>query len=83
MKKSDFEYFEGDKYDLPCFGFKIHISSTIDNYEYIFSLVKPYLCKYGIIFKYLKSKEIIKQNFSETESPTESGKFITIYPKNT
>ena len=49
MKKSDFEYFEGDKYDLPCFGFKIHISSTIDNYEYIFSLVKPYLCKYGII----------------------------------
>lgn len=83
MKKSDFEYFEGDKYDLPCFGFKIHISSTIDNYEYIFSLVKTYLCKYGIIFKYLKSKEIIKQNFSETESPTESGKFITIYPKNT
>ena len=82
MKNTDFEYCNIDKYNVPEFGFKIHISATIENYSELFLLLYPYLCKEGVVFKYLKNQSIIEYNFSDRESPAESGKFITIYPRD-
>ena len=36
MKNTDFEYCNIDKYNVPEFGFKIHISATIENYSELF-----------------------------------------------
>ncbi|RSI29496.1 hypothetical protein D8878_11735 [Streptococcus sanguinis] len=55
MKNTDFEYCNIDKYNVPEFGFKIHISATIENYSELFLLLYPYLCKEGVVFKYLKN----------------------------
>ena len=56
MKNTDFEYCNIDKYNVPEFGFKIHISATIENYSELFLLLYPYLCKEGVVFKYLKNQ---------------------------
>lgn len=82
MRASQFKHYETSWYELPAFGFKIHISGTIENYHSIYELVIPYLIAKNISFKYLKSKENIIYNLSEEETPAESGKLITIYPKN-
>ncbi|MGT2926653.1 class III lanthionine synthetase LanKC N-terminal domain-containing protein [Streptococcus cuniculipharyngis] len=82
VKQTDFNYCNENSYALPTFGFKIHLSATINNYQSLFSLVYPYLISEGITFKYLNSLCAIEENFSEKESPAESGKYITIYPQN-
>lgn len=82
MKRSDFEYCNMNAYSLPSFGFKIHVSATIENYQEIFDLVSSYLEDRKISWKYLKTPEAIEYNFSDQESSAESGKFITIYPQN-
>lgn len=61
-------------------GFKIHISATITNYKAIFQIVYPILLEEGVCFKYIERHEDVLCNFSEYESPAESGKYITIYP---
>ncbi|WP_242237549.1 protein kinase domain-containing protein [Streptococcus acidominimus] len=82
MEASQFKYHETSWYDLPEFGFKIHISGTLDNYKQMHGLVIPYLISKDISFKYLESEESIIYNLSDEESPAESGKLITIYPKD-
>lgn len=83
MKASEFKYHETSWYDVPAFGFKIHISGTLDNYKQMYKLVMPYLKSKDISFKYLESEESIAYNLSDEETPAESGKLITIYPKDT
>ena len=83
MRYSDFEYRNMDAYTLPHFGFKIHISATMNNYQQLFDSINLYLENEKISWKYLKNKEAVEYNFSVQESHAESGKFITIYPKNT
>lgn len=82
MESSHFKHHETSWYNLPEFGFKIHISGTSLNYKHIYDAVLPYLISEDISFKYLKSKESIIYNLSDEESPAESGKLITIYPKD-
>lgn len=82
MEKSIFEYRNLDDKELPFFGFKIHISATIDNYKDIFNLVEGILDSYTITYKYIRDDEDVLRNFSVDESPAESGKYITIYPEN-
>lgn len=82
MKMTDFVYSEFEEYELPEFGFKIHISATFNTYTEIYSKVIPFLEDKKISFKYLKSKESIFFNLSNDEAPAESGKLITIYPKD-
>lgn len=82
MNLNSFKYIDFATYPLPEFGFKIHISGTSKNYRYIFSLVIPYLKKSELSFKYLKNDSEILNNLSDLESPGESGKLITIYPKD-
>ncbi len=82
MKSNFFKYSEYDKEKLPDFGFKIHISSTIDNYKEITDLLIPYLDNRKIAYKYIYQEEDIIYNYSIKEDPFESGKLFTIYPEN-
>ena len=74
--------YEVSLYELEEFGFKIHISATINNYKQVFDVVSELLEQEGAMYKYLSDFNKIYKNFSETESLAESGKFITIYPRN-
>lgn len=82
MKETDFLYHYPDNDSLEPFGFKIHLSATLDNHNDIFDLVYPFLMAEKVCFKYLSSQDVIEFNFSDMESPAESGKYVTIYPKN-
>lgn len=82
MKASDFTFCNRNADLLPRFGFKIHLSATIETYQQLFDLCEPYLMSKKISFKYLKTKEAVNYNFSVQESSAESGKFITIYPRD-
>ncbi|HEL0993448.1 TPA: hypothetical protein TVW89_001905, partial [Streptococcus equi subsp. equi] len=82
MDLTSFRYVETNDYVLPEYGFKIHISGTFQNYKAIFSVVFPYLKCHHISFKYLKDEKMILENVSDMEDPSESGKFITIYPRD-
>lgn len=76
MSSTIFSYKHIDPTKLPVFGFKIHISATIDNYKKIYSLVVPFLEKNNIPYKYIRSKKEIIKNFSVKETSAESGKFF-------
>ena len=40
-----FTYFTTERYKLPKYGFKIHVSATVESYEKVFDLTKRYLLK--------------------------------------
>lgn len=65
------------------FGFKIHISATFQNYKEILDIVKTYLEKKRIAYKFIENEEDIYKVFSVHEIAAECGKFITIYPSQT
>ncbi|MDV2631397.1 serine/threonine protein kinase [Lactococcus lactis] len=77
-----FVYKTTNNYELPKYGFKIHVSSTLENYDTIFYLVKKYLSKKNLFYKYLASRQEFIKNISKIEAPSESGKLFTIYPPN-
>lgn len=80
--KSIFEHSSTDSSNLPTFGFKIHLSATINNYRDLSKLVFPFLDERNIAYKYIARDEDIWHNFSTGETLAESGKYITIYPEN-
>lgn len=82
MKPTDFKHEEGEGYALADFGFKIHLSATLQNYKQLLARVLPYLRSKKLTFKYLKTDECIFFNLSDAEDPAESGKLVTIYPKD-
>ena len=82
MDRMDFTYYNDNLYKLEEFGFKIHISATIKNYTQVFDIVSKLLERERTMYKCLSDFDKIYKNFSENESSAESGKFITIYPKN-
>ncbi|WP_257390048.1 hypothetical protein [Streptococcus pseudopneumoniae] len=71
-----------DEESLPVYGYKIHISATLDNYKDIYNLLSPLLDDRKISYKYIYREEDVAYNFSIRESPANSGKYFTIYPKN-
>lgn len=71
-----------DEESLPIYGYKIHISATLDNYKDIYNLLSPLLDDRKISYKYIYREEDVAYNFSIRESPANSGKYFTIYPKN-
>lgn len=83
MNQDSFEYRNIDRDKLPNFGFKIHISATIENYEIIKNLLFPFLEERNIAFKFLKNFEEVLKNFSFQETIAEAGKYFTIYPTST
>lgn len=77
-----FTYFTTESYKLPKYGFKIHVSATIESYEEVFGLATNFLSKQELFYKYLSTREDFIENISKTAAPAESGKLFTIYPEN-
>ncbi|MCI2774502.1 hypothetical protein [Staphylococcus petrasii] len=71
-----------DIINLPLEGWKIHVSSRFKNAKFILSVVFKYCINNKINFKFLKNDNILKKWFNKNFSTAQSGKFITIYPKD-
>lgn len=76
----DWNYFWHNKIRLPEQGWKIHISTVINEAQATLDKVAPFLIKRNILFKYVPDIwGLIKKN-SKYGDRGSSGKFITIYP---
>lgn len=66
---------------LPDQGFKIHISTTLANYQRTLDAVFDFCKSRGVDFKYICNYDLLEKNLAGSDDNiTFSGKFITIYP---
>lgn len=68
--------------DLPPQGWKIHLSATIKQSQDMLDAVTPWLIKRKISFKFVTNLYQLIYSNSKYADRGESGKFITIYPRN-
>lgn len=67
-------------HDLPIQGWKIHISSTLEESQKILDIVSKICFDKNISFKYVRTKGELKFKNTKYADRSSSGKFITIYP---
>ncbi|QPI45384.1 hypothetical protein [Weissella paramesenteroides] len=72
-----------DEVGLPEFGWKIHISATLKNAKKTVKRINAVLEDTGIEFKFIKTESILRKTLQKSWPRENSGKFITIYPKDT
>lgn len=72
-----------DEVGLPEFGWKIHISATPQNAKKTVKRINAVLEDTGIEFKFIKTESILRKTLQKSWPRENSGKFITIYPKDT
>lgn len=65
---------------LPLQGWKIHLSSTVQQAQKMLDVVIPFLVKEKISFKFVPNVEAVIYQNAKYADRSESGKFITIYP---
>lgn len=75
-------YFMNPKIKLPPQGWKIHISAGYNDMEKVIEIISSYMFKENITFKVVSSYEEWLIKNSKAADRSESGKFITIYPKD-
>ncbi|MGT2799533.1 class III lanthionine synthetase LanKC N-terminal domain-containing protein [Streptococcus marmotae] len=68
--------------NLPIQGWKIHISSNIQNAVEILKIVAQMANEVGFSFKFMTSEQILWFSTQKNYSRLQSGKFITIYTKD-
>lgn len=68
---------------LPYQGWKIHISTNMNEAQKTLNIVSKLMIKRKVSFKYVKSKTELLLKDSKYGDRGSSGKFITIYPKGT
>lgn len=61
-------------------GFKIHISATSKNYQFVLNIIFNFCKQHSLNFKYISNITNVLNNLSGQRPVWESGKFITIYP---
>ncbi|GAA2863251.1 class III lanthionine synthetase LanKC [Lactobacillus intestinalis] len=69
-------------HNLPTQGWKIHLSATIHQAQEMLDIVAPWLIRERVSFKFVSSLEQLVYSNSKYADRSESGKFITIYPRN-
>lgn len=77
-----FTNFMYTKTKLPIQGWKIHISTNINNAGVILDIVSDILIDKNISFKYISNPSLLLMTSEKAFPSTQFGKFITIYPKN-
>ncbi|MBK0348310.1 protein kinase family protein [Aerococcaceae bacterium zg-ZJ1578] len=82
-RKTDYWIYSEDFYEVPLYGYKIHISSDVNNYYDIFSKCLPYLIKNSISFKTISSFDNLTRLNKGEFGYSQIGKSITVYPANT
>ena len=65
---------------IPAQGWKIHISSCLDNADDVLAVARKYCIDRVISFKYLRSRLTLHMRNVKYAQRSGSGKFITIYP---
>ncbi|MGH3912081.1 MAG: class III lanthionine synthetase LanKC [Pseudonocardiaceae bacterium] len=66
--------------ELPQQGWKIHISTCLDQAEDALGIAWDYCVGHNIGFKFLRSRDILLVENSKYADRTSSGKFLTLYP---
>lgn len=79
---NDWKYCIKKGIKLPKQGWKIHITSTIEEAQKCLDKVVPYLVKENISFKFVPNIEGLLLKNSKYGDRASSGKFITIYPES-
>jgi tRNA A-37 threonylcarbamoyl transferase component Bud32 len=67
---------------LPAQGWKIHISTIIDNTQPVICIIYNYCISHHIPFKFVRSIDAYRMMNSKNWDRSSSGKTITIYPKD-
>ena len=62
------------------YGWKIHVSSTIENAETTLDRVVPILIEHDVPFKFASDRKMMNLSFNKNWSRSQVGKFITVYP---
>lgn len=75
-------YFLRNNIKIPDQGWKIHISTVIDEAQLTLDKVAPFLIKNNILFKYVPDVWELTRKNSKYGDRGSSGKFITIYPRD-
>ncbi|MER5934759.1 class III lanthionine synthetase LanKC [Streptomyces sp. NPDC002054] len=65
---------------LPKQGWKIHVSATLDNAAHLLDLVAKYCVAEGVMFKFIRSPQLLRQRNGKYGDRSGSGKFLTVYP---
>lgn len=63
-------------------GWKIHLSSTVENAKEILGIAAPILVKRGIAFKFCSDEHMLWMSLGKAWPRSQTGKFVTIYPRN-
>ncbi|MGT2744930.1 class III lanthionine synthetase LanKC N-terminal domain-containing protein [Streptococcus phocae subsp. phocae] len=77
-----YDYISYPEASIPYQGWKIHISSNLEDYQSILDHVYQVCSYFQTPFKYVNKLEELFHILSKKTSQLEIGKFITIYPKN-
>jgi serine/threonine protein kinase len=64
-------------------GWKIHVSATVHNMEYVLKTALPVLFRFKSSFKVLSTKTDLMHFNQGKAGISQVGKFITVYPENT
>ena len=67
-------------HQLPEQGWKIHVSTTLDDAVNLLRIVSGYCNQRRLAFKYLRARSVLAARNSKDAGREGSGKFITIYP---
>lgn len=67
---------------MPEQGWKIHISSSLVNCPEVLNITARVCSQQDVTFKFLKSREVALSQYAKYADRAQSGKFITIYPKD-
>jgi len=64
------------------YGWKIHISTTVDDAREIIRKTVPCIVKYQVCFKFLSDEFSLRLSLNKNMPRMQVGKFITIYPQS-
>ncbi|MEU4391868.1 class III lanthionine synthetase LanKC [Kribbella sp. NPDC023855] len=73
-------HYAPDGLELPAQGWKIHVSSGLDDAEQTLAAVWDYCVPRGIAFKFLRNEPVMVMVNSKSAPRGSSGKLVTIYP---
>lgn len=63
-------------------GWKIHLSSTVENAKETLRIAASILVKHGIAFKFCSDEHMLWMSLGKAWPRSQTGKFVTLYPRD-
>lgn len=82
-KEEHWQHYAPDRVRLPDQGWKIHISAQVDDAQMMLDTLSRFLFKSRVAFKHVITKEELTLKNSKYGERGSSGKFMTVYPRDT